>query len=130
MSETNVTTAKGWRWMAGMLLASGQRIDGAEEGRPVRYSQRPAEWSPVGELVRVEEYSMPPYEPDRNDAPTRGALLELVREAHGDPYAWVQPYCLDGVDGFAVFRFRRLGLRLSFALAEWDALVAALLAAP
>jgi len=66
---------------------------------------------------------------DPTDPATLGCLLALVRVAWGDPHVWVTPPSHDAlwrvwrvVDGRCV--------RLAGGVREWDALVAALAAAP
>ena len=69
---------KGWRWMPGMKLLCPER--GCD--RVVRVEDRL--------YVEHGSWTLPaPSDilPDFRDAPTRGALLELVREAWKDPEA-------------------------------------------
>jgi len=83
---------KGWRWTPGMLVAFS---DGAPSLRIV---------GPRMLAASVEERGMidarAPMFPDLSDAPTRGAVLELVREAHGNPnlvpFVWQCPKALGG----------------------------------
>ena len=67
---------KGWRWVAGMLATDGWRVAGREgdlilwgRGREV-----------TGLSVRSETNGFPVL----SDAATRGAILQLVRDAWGD----------------------------------------------
>lgn len=70
----------GWRWLAGMRLTSGLRIDGPDhEGRPVRYeTHRDFDGRPVG--VDVYSARADGYLPDLTDPATIGALLALYDE--------------------------------------------------
>ena len=107
---------KGWRWVAGMLATDGWRVAGREgdlilwgRGREV-----------TGLSVRSETNGIP----DLSDAATRGAILELVREAWGDPatgiYRHGRRWCV--IMGGRCEDF--------FADTEAEALLAALEAAP
>lgn len=112
---------KGWRWMAGMLDTTGRRfICHADCGEAawVWHADDGCEWLPVAERL-----------PDLTDPATLGCLLALVREAWGDPYAfvgWFDPH-------WKVIRCRTeslIGCLAGRGDTEAEALVAALEAAP
>jgi hypothetical protein len=67
---------KGWRWLPGMLTMDGVRIY-AVEGDTFDGFDNDSEY--VDHPVSALEW------PDFTDAATRGCLLELVREAWGEP---------------------------------------------
>ena len=76
--------APAWRWLPGMAGIEleplpRQRWASAEQA-PIRRRIRVGEWSP-SLAVQLTEGCIP----DLADGPTRGALLELVREAWNDP---------------------------------------------
>ena len=116
--------APGWRWMAGMRDTTGRLfVADADCGEAawLWVAEDGCEWLPVeGRLPALDDHA------------TRGCLLALVREAWWSRYVWVQPYYLDGVDGYAVIKCPPGDFikRLSFAPSESAALVAALVAAP
>jgi hypothetical protein len=67
---------KGWRWLPGMLTMDGWRVYDACGG--------------LCDLVNVDSGILDckifgTLLPDLSDAATRGAILQLVREAWGDP---------------------------------------------
>ena len=66
-----------WRWRPGMLALSGVRVTSAlyPSGIAVGVTE------PAYHEVRLD----PDDVPDLRDPATRGAVLDLVRAAHGDP---------------------------------------------
>jgi len=68
---------KGWRWMPGMLTATGYRV--CDSYRTWPHLQR-------GDTLRSGLHF-----PDLTDPATLGALLSLVREAWDDPAAYAVP---------------------------------------
>ena len=73
--------AAGWKWQAGALTVSDWRVCtiGANKAGAQVLEQADGEyWIPAAAEL-----------PDFNDAPTRGALLEQVRERWGDEYLCV-----------------------------------------
>jgi hypothetical protein len=66
---------RGWRWLPGMLTLDGLRVCRVEPE---------AAWHPQGS-EEVWRFQAGTAIPDLSDGPTRGALLDLVREAWGDP---------------------------------------------
>ena len=103
-----------WRWMPGMVAVVPSAHNGAT-GHTMRLNE-----SQIKGKLRPDLY------PDLTDPATLGCLLALVREAHGEPTAFVErhpigaPWQVHTVDG---------GI---FAQGESEAaaLVAALMAAP
>jgi len=72
---------KGWRWVAGMLATDGWRVAGREGDLIL--------WGRGREVTGLSVRSETNGNPDLSDAATRGAILELVRGAWGDPLAYV-----------------------------------------
>lgn len=106
---------KGWRWMRGMSNDQGQTIDCVELIPGKAYC---GEWD--ADMTAL---------PDLTDPATLGCLLALVREAWGDPQAfvgWFDPH-------WKVIRCRTeslLGCLAGRGAIEAEALVAALEDAP
>ena len=131
---------RAWKWAPGMLDTWGRRM--VEDG--------------AGGLQRVNPYNPPDNavdesDPDTTDAATLGALLGQVREAWGLPYAhaFAYHYSIGEKDpdtgerpiiiGWRVEpgpyteehgRWEKIPATLGRGPTEWDALVAALEAAP
>ena len=99
---------KGWRWMPGMLAWR-------PDCPPLRLAT-----DEVTEIA-LQDHG---WLPDLIDPATLGCLLALVREAHGDPHAYLAPG-----DGWFVGRRARDGI-VGEGDTEAEALVAALEAAP
>jgi len=119
---------KGWRWLPGMrLLVTGtdcavRLVSSADKTRLLVAHEDDKEGQREdGEVI-----------PDLSDAATRGAILELVREAWGDPYTHCQfviaelnqPDCWMAIVDFGIGRREFVGRT------EIEALLAALEAAP
>jgi hypothetical protein len=86
------TVCKGWRWLPGMLVAETDGMRPArlvglwEEGVCPDTPGGPA-WAHWGISASQEDLSG--FLPDLDDPATRGCILELAREAHGDPFLCV-----------------------------------------
>lgn len=104
---------KGWRWLRGMLRHDDYRYIGS--GVWARWSHTAAA---LTAMHAPEQY------PDLTDPATLGCMLALVREAWGDPHAYLAPG-----DGWVVGRGARDGI-VGEGATEAEALVAALEAAP
>lgn len=77
---------KGWRWMAGMLIAdhgAGIRFCWQEDGVLHGAANEGGAWMRVHADRAL---------PDLDDAATRGCLLALVRDLRHDPALYVHPY--------------------------------------
>ena len=119
---------RGWEWRPGMACWVAT-YDGSTMSRPWR--ERIDEGESEPRAVRREGCAL--LGPDLSDGPTRGALLDLVREAWGGDVC-TGPLFVVGIG----FRWTLVGLhRASMAEArargwatEAEALVAALEAAP
>jgi len=153
VSPADVVALPGWRWMPGMLA---RERGGPRSGTGWRLARAASngEWltGPHAFVARcggARRLSLRGCVPSRDDPATLGCLLALVREAWGDPAAHVAPYTtwVRGPSGDLDERgwWLRLcrqdggayrstdGDGVSTYLAgptEWDALVAALAAAP
>lgn len=105
-----------WRWMPGMLGRRWAPGFSDHWTAPVRFDGR-------------DEWAMESMVPDFSDPATRGCLLELVREKHGDPHIYVD--CIVDDDGTVSW----CAMGTSFSIGEnahpteVEALVAALEAA-
>ena len=107
---------KGWRWMPGMLNGrDGSRHMGGREWA----WQDPYRHHALG--IEIDDW------PDLSDDGTLGCLRALVREAWGDPYAFVEA---DPLLGFRVVGNINDGPITGWHSTEAEALVAALEAAP
>ena len=118
MSPAEVVKLPGWQWRPGMLWWVGSREDG-DFGRV--------------EDACAEDWAPPDGAwPEPFDPATRGCLLGLVREAWGP---LVHAAALQA-GGWAVWRLTPIGdhswrsERVGSGATEWDALCAALAAAP
>lgn len=118
---------KGFRWMPGMLVVSSAWLHSARYLRTVDHGNCiEHEWSFAwngGDGGRMPDDAAP----DLFDPATLGCLLDLVREAWGNPGIFVRPHR----DGWQVHEFagRRI-LPFGEGNTEPAALVAALEAAP
>ena len=108
LAKRAVAVRKHWHWMPGMRTTGGTL---ACETTPSEVYLYRFGWAPASELL-----------PDLDDPATKGCLLHLVREAHGNSGLYVER-----VDaGWCV----PLGGRERGGPTEAEALVAALEAAP
>lgn len=108
--------AKGFKAMAGMMdWETGARIVYAGLLKLGTFYE--------GQLLPLDPDC---FTPDLTDPATLGCLLQLVREAWGDPRAGVAYDC----EGDGCWEWRAKGRRASWHLTEAEALVAALEAAP
>lgn len=120
--------AAGWRWMPGTADTMGWRVIRADAESITwtvvlhgRCLERTTSLSPASALFGVTL-------PDLTDEATRGCLLALVRETHGDPNIAVAPTELtqnhSGVVAWGAFP--TVGSPLAFGDTETEALVSAL----
>ena len=108
---------KGWRWIEGTIDTNGDVVAVALDNG---YVAMASVAQPDGER----------YPPDFSMAASRGCLLELVRQAYGDPYIEAQPAVAEGLWLWRV-SIRGDSRRDDFWYpSEAEALVAALEAAP
>lgn len=121
-----------WRWMPGMLTRDGWRV--LRPARPTSHGLR-VPWVCAAEGPRPRERApalkrlyLHGSEPDPTDAATRRCLLELVRQAWGQAYGTGMLQTSPVTGGWAVISCEQAiaGARPT----EWDALCAALAAAP
>ena len=107
---------KGWRWMPGMLTDEGRRV------MRVWPDDLGIKWSHLldNRVVRDADAL-----PDLTDPATLGCLLALMREAWGDPRAYVR-----AAFGWELITDYCVGKRPPGGETEAEALVAALEAAP
>ena len=75
---------KGWRWMPGMRLFGGATVTYADDFIDIVLTGDATvrRWGGVG---------AGPLLPDLTDPATRGCLLQLVREAWGNPHMYLSP---------------------------------------
>lgn len=137
-----LVTCEHWRWMPGMKVVT--TAPGGHMKTPAGYEswiQGPDE---LGDLIAEGHFGHLPEDawpgdddwpvplPDPNDPATRGCLLELVREAWGDERTSVCANTVYGTwlvlvpDGSSLSGERMVSCEAT----EWEALAAALLAAP
>jgi hypothetical protein len=122
-----VVACKGWRWMAGMLVRTGNstmRLDGVDvDGRAVRYERSGSD--------RCACYPGWPSEkvlPDLTDPATVGCLMALVREAWKYQAIFTRPILMNG--NAVWWNVETFDSLISTDRSEVAALVAALEAAP
>ena len=78
LARRAVACRKWWAWMPGMLDAVLGRVIAVHDDEIVFHDYRVADF-----------FKIQPDSPDLTDPATRGCLLELVRQAWGDPTASV-----------------------------------------
>jgi hypothetical protein len=77
---------KGWRWMPGMRTADAMRVI----HDPERWPDRPCAIREGGWVDTAPPRPLKDDLPDLTDPATLGCLLALVREAWGDPRAYIR----------------------------------------
>lgn len=97
---SDIVSSPHWHWVHGMLTECGYRIysvtenqiDGSQKGVHTRILSRRWPFEPGGPLACSKVGAMPV--PDFSDPLTLAGLLEVVREAYGDPrmYIGTAPY--------------------------------------
>jgi hypothetical protein len=128
VTPADVVVLPGWRWMPGMrshsILGSGFRVvsvDAIMDSAVISFEERPAHH--CSRMANLDGCL-----PDPNDAATLGCLLALVREAWGDPSMGTNRWTDGGPKAWLVELPLPRGN--AWGPTEWDALAAALAAAP
>lgn len=127
---------RGWRWLPGMLTSGGLRVtDTHRDGLPCAWTFADGEhFAKTFNNCGIDEYREGFWNlqlPDFRDPATRGCLLQLVREAWGEPHMYATTVHMYPKIFWAVYRPPRVwqGPPLSGPTEE-AALVAALEAVP